>query len=119
MHELGIVFYIIDDVTRIARDAGATRVSRVTLEVGEVSGVVPELLDSAWTWACAREDAMRGCELACVTTPAESVCEDCGATYGTVEHGRTCPVCGSPHTHLLRGRDVMIRDIAVPDAPPA
>ena len=113
MHELGIVFYIIDDVKEVATANAVTSVSRVTLELGEVSGVVPDLLRDAWRWACAREPLMAGCELAVEETPAVTLCEDCGAEYGTVAHGRTCPACGSARTHLLRGREVMVKEIEV------
>ena len=114
MHELGIVFYIIDGVTEVARANGVTAVSRVTLELGEVSGVVPELLADAWRWAADRTELLRGAELDWEQVDAVTLCEDCGCEYGTVEHGRTCPACGSERTHLLRGRDVSIRDITVP-----
>ncbi len=111
MHELGIVFYIIDDAKKAAADNGLMSVRSVTLELGEVSGVVPEILGDAWTWACKREPMMEGCELVVEDIPAVTHCEACGADYGTVEHGRTCPVCGSEQTYLLRGREVMIKQI--------
>ena len=31
------------------------------------------------------------CELEVETIPAVTFCEDCGKTYGTVAHGKTCP----------------------------
>lgn len=51
MHELGIVYHIIRDVENVARANGVRRVSSVTLLLGEVSGVVPDLLLDAWRWA--------------------------------------------------------------------
>ena len=44
MHELGIVFHIIKTVERVGTENKLTMVSTVTLELGEVSGVVPEEL---------------------------------------------------------------------------
>ena len=38
-------------------------------------------------------------------------CEACGKTYGTVEHGRTCPYCGGGKTYLVQGDQVMIKEI--------
>ena len=111
MHELGIVFYIIDDVKEVAAANGVTSVSRVTLELGEVSGVVPEYLQDAWGWACKREPLMAGAALEVEDISAVTLCEACGAEYGTVAHGRICPACGSGDTHLLRGREVMIKEI--------
>lgn len=112
MHELGIVFYIIDDVSEVAEQNGVTKVESVTLELGEVSGVVPELLQDAWKWAAARTELMAGAELVCETVSARTLCDECGCEYGTVEHGRICPACGSEHTHLLAGNEVMIKEIA-------
>lgn len=113
MHELGIVFYIIDDVKEVAAANAVTSVRRVTLQLGEVSGVIPSYLQDAWTWACRREPLMDGCELVVEELPAVTLCEDCGAEYGTVAHGRTCPVCGSERTYLLRGNEVTIKEIEV------
>ena len=41
MHELGIVFHVIRAVENIGREQGLTDVASVTLELGQVSGVVP------------------------------------------------------------------------------
>ena len=38
MHELGIVFHIIDTVEQVGRENGVTQVRCVTLDVGQVSG---------------------------------------------------------------------------------
>lgn len=116
MHELGIVFRIARDVLEVARANGAQRVSRVALGLGEVSGVVPELLEDAWAWHREREPGLEGCELEVRVRPAVTLCEDCGAEYATTEHGKTCPACGSSRTHLLRGQEVVIEEIEVPDA---
>lgn len=43
MHELGIVFHIIRTVEDVSRQNDATRIRRVTLQLGEVSGVVKSL----------------------------------------------------------------------------
>ena len=119
MHELGIVYHIIRDVENVARANGVSRVSSVTLLLGEVSGVVPDLLLDAWRWAADKKLITQGAEL--VVEPVEAVthCEACGRDYGTVEHGKTCPHCGSGETYLLRGQEVMIRQIETPDKDPA
>lgn len=115
MHELGIVFNIIDSVEEVARENAIERVSSVTLELGEVSGIVPEYLVDCWNWACAKKPPMEGCELVLETVPALTYCEDCGQTYGTVEHGKVCPHCGSSHTYLVQGQETVIKEIATPE----
>ena len=113
MHELGIVFYIIRDVKQVAEENGVNHVSAVVMNIGEVSTVVPDYLQDCWRWAADREDLLRGCELRCNILPAVSWCDACHCEYGTVEHGRTCPHCGSGNTWLLRGNEVEIKEIEV------
>ena len=111
MHELGIVFHLIDLVEEVSAENELTSVTRVTLELGEVSGVVGSYLDDCWKWAVARTDLMQNCELVVEETPAITVCNSCGRTYRTVEHGKVCPHCGSPDTVLLRGNEIQLKEI--------
>lgn len=113
MHELGIVFHIIRSVEGVARENNLRCVSSVTLELGEVSGVIPSYLIDCWDWACAKNDLMRGAELVVEKVPAVTYCEACDNTYGTVEHGRTCPNCGSERTYLIQGNEISIREISM------
>lgn len=115
MHELGIVFHIIRSAEGVARQNNLRRVSSVTLELGEVSGVIPSYLTDCWDWACAKNDLMRGAELVVEEVPAVTYCEACDRTYGTVEHGRICPHCGSERTYLIQGDETTIKEIATPD----
>lgn len=51
MHELGIVFHIIRTVEDVAKENHVARIQRVTLQLGEVSGVVESYLQDCWKWA--------------------------------------------------------------------
>ena len=114
MHELGVVFHIIADLERVAAENAVTRIGKVTLELGEVSTVIPRYLTDCWKWASAKNDLVRGAELEIETIPAVTLCESCGAEYPTVAHGRICPHCGSERTYLLRGNEFLIKEIEVP-----
>jgi hydrogenase nickel incorporation protein HypA/HybF len=111
MHELGIVFYIIDDAEKVAKENELTKIQSVTMELGEVSGVIPSYLTDAWNWAVKKHDIMKDAELICESLPAVTYCEDCKKEYGTVEHGRICPYCGSENTYLLKGSEINIKQI--------
>ena len=113
MHELGIIFYIIDDVKEVAIKNKVNHVNKVVLELGEVSGVVPYYLEDCWKWATNKEDILRGCELKIETIKAITYCEDCKSEYETVAHGKICPNCGSEHTYLKIGNEVNIKEIEV------
>ncbi len=113
MHELGIVFYIIRDVKKVAEEHKVEHVSAVVMNIGEVSTIIPDYLTDCWRWAADKEDLLRGCELKVNTVPAVTYCEDCGKEFATVQHGKICPHCGSEHTYLLRGNEVEIKEIQV------
>lgn len=111
MHELGIVFHVIRAVENIGREQGLTDVASVTLELGQVSGVVPRELESCWKWAAARTELMPRAALHIETVPAVTHCGGCGRDYDTIPQGRTCPYCGSEDTWLVQGNEVNIKEI--------
>ena len=80
-------------------------------DFGEVSGVVESYLQDCWKWAAAKSEILPGAALTVEQIPAITLCEDCGQQYPTVPHGRTCPHCQSPHTHLLQGNEMMIKEV--------
>ena len=112
MHELGVVFHIIDDVTEVGKENNLTSVQSVTLQLGTVSTVIPDYLKDCWKWAVERTELLKGAELIIEPIEAITFCEDCKTTYDTIAHGKTCPNCGSGHTYLLQGTEFMIKEIA-------
>ena len=118
MHELGIVFHIIDSIEEVGRQNKLRRVSTVTLELGEVSCVLESYLHDCWKWAAAKSELLPGAVLTVETIPAVTVCEDCGQQYPTVQFGRTCPHCQSPRTHLLQGHEMLIKEIEAVETGP-
>lgn len=111
MHELGIVFHIIKSVESVAKENDLSEIASVTLELGEVSTVIPSYLTDCWKWATDKTDILKGARLEVETIPAVTYCEECGETYGTVEHGKICPYCQSDRTYLLKGQEVNIKEI--------
>ena len=111
MHELGIVFHIIRTVEDVAKENHVARIQRVTLQLGEVSGVVESYLQDCWKWAAARTELMPRAALHIETVPAVTRCGGCGRDYDTVPQGRTCPYCGSEDTWLVQGNEVNIKEI--------
>ncbi len=115
MHELGVVFYVIRDVKKAAEENGASRVGTVTLQIGEVSGILHDYLTDCWNWAKKKEEMLKDTELKIETIPAVTYCEDCGGKYPTVQYAKICPYCRSENTYLLTGNEFMIKEITVPN----
>jgi hydrogenase nickel incorporation protein HypA/HybF len=111
MHELGIVFHIIKEIEEVGQENNLTCVSSVTLQVGEVSGVLHDYLQDCWQWACNRSTLMQGAELIIEQIPAVTHCDNCGKEYPTVTYGKICPYCNSDRTYLLTGNESLIKEI--------
>ena len=113
MHELGIAFHIISEVDKIAEENNVKEVKSVTLEIGEVSTVVPKYLEDVWYWACENKSThLKNCKLNIIVTKAISYCNSCQKTYSTLE-GKKCPNCGSEDTFLVEGNQTKIKSIEV------
>ncbi len=111
MHEMGVVFHVIDNIKDLAAENELTKVNSVTLQLGEVSTVIPEYLEDVWKWAVEREELMKGCGLIIEPIKAVTFCEDCKQTYSTIEHAKVCPNCGSENTYLVQGNEFIIKEI--------
>ena len=111
MHELGIVKHVIKTLHGVAEENRVTRIGSVTLEIGEVSGVVIEQLVDCWNYFREKDELVKGAPLYVETIEAVTLCTACEKTYGTVEHGKTCPYCGSGETYLLSGNEFSIQQI--------
>lgn len=94
---------------------GVKKINSVTVEIGEVSTVLPYLFEDCWNWAVKKETVLKDAKIIVETLPAVTHCEDCLKDYPTVKYGKICPHCGSEHTYLLRGNELTIKQIEAVD----
>lgn len=108
MHELGLAENVIAVVGADARRRGFTRVSRVTLRLGEWSAVLPDSLEAGFNLLTSLEgDLFAGTELRIEREPARGVCTACGSMFPAGQAGLVCPACGGPG-RLERGVELEI-----------
>lgn len=113
MHELGIMTGVMDAVTKSAHDAGADKVLKVTLSVGEMTECIQDALEFAFEALTEDDPFVRDAELTINMIKPKSRCLECGAEF---EHDRFhmfCPECDSFATELLAGRELQIDSIEV------
>lgn len=112
MHELGIMTGVLDAVQTSARQAGADRVLKVSLSVGEMTEAIEDALRFAFD-VLIEGTMCEGAELEIAMVKPKSRCHECGAEY---EHDRfhmLCPECGGFATELIAGRELQIDSIEV------
>ena len=111
MHELGTIVYVMDTVEKICTEQNLIKVGSITLEVGEVSAILPEYLIDYFNWAKKKNSLFEDCELRVEELKAITFCQDCHKTYPTVEYGKECPHCHSVNTFLVTGNEYNIKQI--------
>jgi hydrogenase nickel incorporation protein HypA/HybF len=115
MHELGLINYVVKQVSEIAEEKNIQKISSVTLEFGEVSGIVTSYLHDYWNWYTKKFPLFDGAALRTVEIPAVTWCDDCHIQYSTVKYGKICPHCGSGSTWLIRGNEMRIKNFEAVD----
>jgi hydrogenase nickel incorporation protein HypA/HybF len=107
MHELSVCQGLMTQVLRIAEEHGATRVDRIVLQVGALSGVEPHLLADAFPFASAGTPA-EGAELIIESLGIRVRCSRCGAETEATANHLVCGVCGDWQTQLLSGDELLL-----------
>jgi hydrogenase nickel incorporation protein HypA/HybF len=108
MHELAIVEGIISGVRE---RVGEARVTRVLLEVGLLSGVVPDSLRFFFE-ACTQDTALQGAAVEIDEIPAEGRCRTCAARFAARDFLALCP-CGSAEVELEGGQQLVVKAVEV------
>ena len=115
MHELGLMTGVLDAVQAAAAQAGALKVTRVDLRVGEMTEVIRDAMDFAFE--ALRElpeyNLCAEAELVMTILEPRSRCLECGHEFSHSRFEMTCPVCGSVVLELLQGREMDIQSIEV------
>ena len=111
MHELGTIYYVIDTVEKLMVEHELKEVASITLEVGEVSGIIPSYLQDFWLFARKKTAHFQQTELKIEELKAVTYCQDCGKTFPTMEYAKICPYCKSGNTFLVTGNEYNIKEI--------
>lgn len=108
MHELSITQSVVDAVTE--RMAGQ-RVVSVRLEVGRLSGVVPDAMRFCFELVT-DQTALAGARLDIDELPGQAHCRTCDLTFPLGDLILLCP-CGSADVNVTAGRELVIKSVEV------
>lgn len=112
MHELGLMENIVTTVQDCAQENGAERVLKVILEVGSISGVVPESLEFCFG-VCVQGTLLEGAQLEIHRIPALGKCRKCAHEFDLAVHSFSCPTCHLADWELLSGKELIIKALEV------
>ncbi|AEH89928.1 hydrogenase maturation nickel metallochaperone HypA [Mesorhizobium opportunistum] len=111
MHELGITRNIVSIVEEAAK---GRRVRRVTLDVGQFSGVIPDAILFCFD-IVAKGTLLDGARLDIRKIAGRASCRTCSATFETATLYQAC-ACGSLAIDRLAGEELKIREMEIEEA---
>ncbi len=109
MHELSITQGVVDICES---HAAGRRVISVTLEIGDLSGVIPDAVEFCFE-ACTRDTALEGAKLIIDLVPARGSCADCSAEFPVKAYYEPCPACGSFRVTIISGEELRVKELEV------
>ncbi len=107
MHEVSIMAEALRLAEDAAKSAGASRVLKLRLRIGSLSGVVPEALRFAFDVVC-RGTMAEGASLEIEAVPAACWCATCRTEFECADFFSECPRCHNVSGELRRGRELDI-----------
>ncbi len=110
MHELSVCLSLLDQLTTIAAERGADRVTRIEISIGPLSGVESDLLTNAWPMASAGTIAMDA-EFVIEKTGVVVRCSTCEAETPAQANRLICGECGDFRTSLVSGDEMILQRV--------
>lgn len=107
MHELAVCEELLGQVRATARAHGAETVGRITVQVGPLSGVEPDLLERAFAIARAGEYTSDA-SLVIETSGIRVRCRGCGRETCARPNRLVCGECGDFHVDLVGGDELLL-----------
>lgn len=112
MHELSVTQSILNIALQSAHKAGAKRVNKIKIAVGEMTGYVPQYVQEYFN-IVSRDTIAEKAELEFIKVPASAECLDCGRETKLAGFKFVCEHCGSQNLKLIHGREFLVESIDI------
>jgi len=105
MHELSIASAILDAVQTEAEKRPGSRVTKVVVRIGALSGVEPEALSFGFS-VLVQGTMLEPLALEIEAVPRRQRCPACDLTFDVVDDNLACPRCANGETILAGGEEL-------------
>lgn len=112
MHEMSIAINLVDLAVETALQNKAKKINSITLELGNLAGVVQEALEFCFESAC-KGTIAEGAKLELINLKARAFCEHCQREFNANQIALNCPECGAFTLNVKGGRELRIKSINV------
>lgn len=114
MHEMSIALNVVEIASREAESAGADRIESITLEIGQLAGVLIDSLKFCFESAC-KDSMAAGAALHIDEVTGKGRCQSCSHEFEVDAFIALCPKCDSYRIEIVQGRELRVKSIEVND----
>lgn len=112
MHELGIAQDFWKTITDNASKNGLKRITKITIALGETSGIEEEFLRHSLVDHILPGTIAAGAELEVTSIPLSARCRSCGIPITANDMlALCCPSCGGTDIEITSGREAHVQSI--------
>jgi hydrogenase nickel incorporation protein HypA/HybF len=110
MHELSLAHEVIQILSDEAGQHGVSRIVRFSLEVGQLRGVVPELMRTCLEIA-SRGTAAEGALIELGEIAGRARCTSCGHEFAIADVLILCPACDHAGGEIVSGDELRVLEL--------
>lgn len=112
MHEISLVQGLLKQLRNLAKENRCRRITRITMEIGALSGVVIDSFRFGFEALSADDDLVRDAQLVVEVQPVTFSCTQCGHEETAAGHrpGK-CLKCGELFLIYEGGDDLILRQV--------
>jgi hydrogenase nickel incorporation protein HypA/HybF len=112
MHEMSLAEGVLQLIQDAARQQNFSTVSRVWLEIGQLSGVEVEAMKFCFD-AVTRGSIAEGARLEIIALPGTGWCMACALSVPMTELFAECPHCGGHQMQVTGGTEMRLKELEV------
>ena len=112
MHELAVTKGILDIVLQKAQEVKASKITKVDLVVGRLTGYVPECIQLQFN-ILSHNTTAAGASLSFHQPPTNLHCRKCDIDYTSASYDLKCPECHTLEIDILSGSELYIESMEV------
>jgi hydrogenase nickel incorporation protein HypA/HybF len=111
MHEISLVQNLFQQLIELAAANEATKIIRVTMEIGPLSGVVEDSFRFGFEILSAEYPLMQDAELVIEVPAVSYTCTSCGNILTTGRRPESCPKCTETLLVPAGGDDMILKQV--------
>ena len=112
MHEFSITQNILDIALERANEAEASKIARIDITIGDLSGIVEECVQLYFDFL-SKDTIAAGAKLAFEKVPTQLRCRECSTVFAPEDSAWVCPNCREKQIDIMFGRECYVKSIEV------